>query len=268
MNVWDFLNQHTPGQWKYGKAYENDVLKLAVQYVFIGESTDELGEIYEKKGWRFVRIWEDIWQQKPEIVQSRLLALVGLSERIPARLTLVKGIDQTFLNTFLNENHLQITARCKYRYGLFLKPMAQNAAYGENLLIQKLDNCVAVAGFGPLRLMPLRGEQYYSGELIRFANVRGYTVVGGLDKLIQAFVREHHPDDLMTYADRDWSAGHSYERLGFERVGYASPQVFWLNPETGQRQLEKQDGWALVQNRGSYKYIKRFRKVGFGELYE
>ena len=44
-----------------------------------------------------------------------------------------------------------------------------------------------------------------SYELIRFATLKEFVVIGGFDKLLKAFCKEHQPDDIMTYADRDWS---------------------------------------------------------------
>ncbi len=54
---------------------------------------------------------------------------------------------------------------------------------------------------------------YRSYEMVRFANVTGVTVTGGLSKLIKAFAEEVKPDDIMTYVDREWSDGKATANL-------------------------------------------------------
>jgi hypothetical protein len=48
-------------------------------------------------------------------------------------------------------------------------------------------------------------QDFRSYELLRFASLQGYVVVGGMDKLMKAFMHENQPDDIMSYADKDWS---------------------------------------------------------------
>ncbi len=39
--------------------------------------------------------------------------------------------------------------------------------------------------------------------------------IGGMGKMLQAFIDEVHPDDVMSYADTEWTDGDVYRRLGF-----------------------------------------------------
>lgn len=260
-----FLQQELDGDaWvKAGDGiYENQARHLAIALKTDTDKIELLQELdfYENRGWQVIHLWRDVWETQPAIVKSRLRSLLGISARIPGRLTLVKPIDAALFKEFLKKNHLQDSAKCVYRYGLFLKNMPQNQPFLNDATI--ISDCVAVAGFGPVRLMPGRGEHYYSGELIRFSNVLNHTVVGGLDKLIQAFLREHPVQDLMTYADRDWSTGKSYERLGFKRTETTGPQEFWLDFKTNLRhhphrlKADFSEDYQKVYNSGNYKYIK------------
>jgi hypothetical protein len=96
----------------------------------------------------------------------------------------------------------------------------------------------------------------------------GHTVVGGLDKLVQAFFHEKQPDDLMTYADRDWSDGESYLRLGFECIGETPPQTFWVHPSEKLRiyghrlpfseEEMRSRGYFPIFNMGNLKFLKKF----------
>ncbi|PQA59758.1 hypothetical protein [Siphonobacter curvatus] len=262
----NFLQEETPQEnWQKVDEviYENQTRRLAVA---LRKEADPIvllqdSERYETRGWQLVQLWEDVWVTQQTLVESRLKSLVGISQRIPARLTLIQPITPAFFQEFLSQNHLQIPVKCAFRYGLFLKEMHQNEPFLNDPTI--VNDCVAVAGFGPVRPMPSRGNDYYSGELIRFANVRNHTVVGGLDKLLKAFLGEHPMQDLMTYADRDWSTGKSYERLGFERVSTTPPQELWLDPDALIRYYphrvkgEKPSHWRSIFNTGNYKYIKK-----------
>lgn len=160
---------------------------------------------------QLICIWEDIWMLKQELVKSRISTLLGVSKRIHGRATKVKKITKPELDAFLSANHLQVPTRAKYKYGLFYK-----------------DLLVAVCSFSSGTPMPKRGENYKSYELIRFASLSGYTVVGGLSKLVKHFIEEVKPSDIMTYADRDWSVGKGYNKLGFRLDGATPPQYFWV----------------------------------------
>ncbi|WP_128547127.1 hypothetical protein [Larkinella soli] len=230
-----------------------------------------LSERFSAEGLRVVHLWEDVWYQKPAVVLSRLRALAGFSERIPARLTQVRRIDRPTVARFLEENHLQVVTQSKYKYGLFLPGRyfrVLSPAFRPPLTPGPAELLVAVATFGYPRSVLRDGRPSRSVELVRFSGLRGCTVVGGLDKLLKAFIREHRPDDLMTYADRDWSDGRSYEKLGFVRQELTEPQTFWLRPGEWTRYyphrlpdgLTEADfparGYVPVYNAGSIKFVK------------
>jgi hypothetical protein len=84
---------------------------------------------------------------------------------------------------------------------------------------------VAVATFShPRQVVPERHFPSLGRTGAVCQHAERCTVVGGLDKLLKAFVTDFHPDDIMTYADRDWSNGRSYEKLGFTRLEQTEPQ--------------------------------------------
>ncbi|MDR0295941.1 MAG: hypothetical protein LBH91_07175, partial [Prevotellaceae bacterium] len=210
----------------------------------------ELSIHYEQRGIRLIHLWEDIFIQKTALVHSRVRALLGESVRVYARNTEVQRISQASLNDFLNTHHLQGATQAKYKYGLFHK-----------------EQLVAAASFSAGRSIVRNGKPHQSYELIRFANASGYTVTGGLSKLLNAFTNEVQPDDIMTYADRDWSLGQSYEALGFTFVENTPPQAFLIHPQimvryyphrlpegsTGEELLAK--GYFMIYNAGNKKYL-------------
>ncbi|GAB2771003.1 hypothetical protein GCM10027275_12150 [Rhabdobacter roseus] len=216
----------------------------------------------------WVQLWEDTWLTQRDIVQSRLLARLGQSTRIPARLCEIRRISQPTLDAFLKTHHLQGTASARIKYGLFLKPRYLGRAFAKAL--PSAEEPVAVAGFSNARTIWRGGRAFRSCELIRFASLKYHTVVGGLNKCIQTFVNEWQPDDLMTYADRDWSSGHSYRHLGFLVDSATPPQLFWLDLLTLRRHDPQRlvgtklvpstppPGFLPVYNRGNLKFVRYF----------
>ena len=50
-----------------------------------------------------------------------------------------------------------------------------------------------------------------------------------MGRLLKAFIREVGPDDIMSYADLEWSEGNVYEELGFRLEGKKGPVVFLVD---------------------------------------
>ncbi|MBC7567761.1 MAG: hypothetical protein H7223_12455 [Pedobacter sp.] len=197
----------------------------------------------EKK--QLIHLWEDVWLTRKEQVLSRLKAIAGLNIRVHARKTEIVSLSQPEADLFLNINHLQFSVGAKYRYGLVV----------DNVL-------VAVACFSGLRKMHNGTMDYRSAELIRFANLRGVTVIGGFTKLLSHFIKRHQPNDIMSYADRDWSKGSAYERSGFILAGITPPAIILVNKNTLCRifahrmsDLESADHYHKIFNTGNLKYI-------------
>lgn len=220
------------------------------------------------RGLKVIHLWEDRWHTKKAVVQSRLRAAFGKTYRIPARLTQVRRIDKPMLDTFLSVNHLQVSTTAKYKYGLFLPEryfrVLDKWAQKPDFPPHSQELPVAVASFSGAKNILRDEETYRSCELIRFANVLNATVVGGLDKLVSAFRKEIQPNDIMTYADRDWSTGQSYERLGFKRLDTTPPQAFWVNPVTFEREYALPETECTdavkVYNSGNIKYLLDLKK--------
>ena len=205
-----------------------------------------------------VVIWEDLWTTKNALMRSRLLSMFGKTRRIHARECEVQPLTKPQLFAYLKQHHLHVPTAAKTKLGLVRE--------GE---------LVAVASFGKQCPIDRGGRRWQSAELIRFCNATGTTVVGGLSKLIKHYTRTFSPEDIMTYADREWSSGGSYRRLKFKEVGVREGQTFWVQPGTLQRfyphehaavQQEAgldywneesllEQGWTRLRNRGSLKFI-------------
>ncbi len=166
----------------------------------------------EMKGIKLYHIFEDEWLNKKNIVKSKIKSILGKTDyRIFARKCKIKKIDSKTLKDFLDFNHLQGNINSSYRYGLFYN-----------------DELVSVMSFGSLRksLGSKNDEKTY--EMLRFCNKLNTTVVGGASKLLKHFIREVHPKRIISYADRRWSNGNLYIKLGFKHTHDSRPNYFYI----------------------------------------
>jgi hypothetical protein len=65
-------------------------------------------------------------------------------------------------------------------------------------------------------------------ELSRFATVAHFNVIGAADKLLKHFEREHTPVKLLSYADKRWSVGGVYFKLGFTLHHTSKPNYWYI----------------------------------------
>ncbi len=178
----------------------------------------ELQTRYEQEDKLLVHLWEDVWQFNSVGVLSRIRSFLNLNQTLHGRKTKVIALDVAQSSDFFTRYHLQGYIKAKYSYGL---------AMGHEV--------VAAASFSGRRPMKSKGINYYSAELVRFTSKTGVTVVGGLGKLIKHHAKQVEINDIMTYADRDWSLGKGYQQLGLELTTTTPPSDLYIDLLTGQR---------------------------------
>ena len=159
-----------------------------------------------------VHLWEDIWQSRRDQVLGRIASILGLNKTLHGRKGKIISINQAQADEFLWQHHLQGSAKTKYKFGLLIE--------GE---------IAAVALFSAPRPMTNISPDYRSYELVRFASQIGFTVTGGFSKLLKHFINLVQPNDLMSYADRDWSLGNAYDSSGFKLVNTTEALTMWLD---------------------------------------
>ena len=157
-------------------------------------------------------------------------------------------MDKGTADAFMAENHSYGSAACRYRYGLFLKDS---------------DRLVAVATFSNARKWQKEDKVIRSYEWTRYASLPDVRVSGGMGRLLKAFIKDVKPDDIMSYADLEWSEGGVYEQLGFTLEGQKAPVLFVVD-EQWQRTPVKTGGEGIsgstepegrfYENFGSNKY--------------
>jgi hypothetical protein len=167
----------------------------------------------EKQGIQLIHIFEDEWIHKQDIVKSRLMNILGLTPiKIYGRKCIIKEISSKEAKEFLNNNHIQGGINSKYNIGLYYD-----------------DELVSLMTFGCLRKSMGNNSIEDAYELFRFCNKLNTTVIGGADKLLKYFIKTYKPNEIISYADRRWSQGNLYKKLGFEFIHNSKPNYFYIN---------------------------------------
>ena len=204
--------------------YEIDIFipdkKIAIEYCGLywhGEKYNKLKLYHLKKqermeelGYRLITIFEDEWINKRHIVEKRLKHILGISDDpvVYGRQTEVKNISYIEAKSFIDENHIQGWVPCKIKLGLFHD--------------KKL---VSVMTFSKGSIA--KGEVSIDGvwELSRFCS--SINVVGGAGKLLHFFKKNYKWTKIYSFADRRWSIGNLYYKLGFSFEKNTSPNYWY-----------------------------------------
>ena len=133
---------------------------------------------------------------------------IGNNNKIFARKCSIKQLNNLDYKNFCNDNHLQGYGIAKIKLGLYYN-----------------DELVSVMSFSKSRFN--KNVEY---ELIRFCTKLNTTVIGGASKLLNNFVLKYNPESIISYANRRWSQGHLYEKLGFEFIQNTTPNYFYFKP--------------------------------------
>lgn len=191
-----------------------------------------------------VSIFENEWAERREVVLSRIKSKLGLCTKIFARKTTVVKLNKSESFDFLEQNHTNVPLKTKSNFGLM---------YNNQL--------VAVAAFGPIMHKKTEGNGEQSGELIRFCSKLGYTVVGGLSKLLKHYINQYQVDDVMTYIDKDWSDGKSFIQLSFKVVGekHQYPHYLDLNTKQFVNEINSQHKTITIYKSGLLKLLYKIK---------
>lgn len=164
-------------------------------------------EMCERIGIRLIHIFENDWLNKRTIVESRLNNLMGIYDKtVFARRCVVAEIEKQRADELLNTWHIQ--GSCQSSVNIALKDENDGSE-------------VCVMTFGKSRF-----SKKHEWELLRFCSAKGVHIPGGASKLLKYFERTYNPKSIVSYADRRWSNGNVYEKLGFDFVRN-SPPNYW-----------------------------------------
>ena len=167
-------------------------------------------ELCYKKGIKLIHIFENEWTHKKDIVKSKLKHLLqeNTDKSIYARKCVIMETKNT--KEFLNKNHIQGDSPSAVKIGAFYK-----------------NELVAVMTLGKRRVAlgkktPVKDEY----ELLRFAT--SCRIVGIGSKLLHYFIEKYKPAKITTYADKRYSVGNLYEKIGFIKKHDTDPNYWYF----------------------------------------
>ena len=191
-----------------------------------------IDNIISTTGERPLIISEDRWRRQAAMTKERILAHLEIFTQIYARNCEVRKIDKKTAAEFLETNHSYGDASCRYRYGLYLN---RHTGHNAKSAVIEPGCLVAVATFSNGRKWVKGDKTIRSYEWTRYASLPGVRLSGGMGRLLKAFIDEVKPDDIMTYADLEWSEGKVYDALGFTLEGWKPPVFFAINTDSWTR---------------------------------
>lgn len=164
-------------------------------------------------GVRLIHIFEYEWIQdetREKIKQLLRNALSSNIKTVYARKCYIKEIDIDIEREFLNSYHLQGYASSSIKYGLYS---------------QQDDELLSIMTFGASRF-----NNQYQYELIRYCNKPQIRVIGGAEKLFKRFIKDHNPEQIISYCSLSKFSGGVYSRLGFNRADkfITEPNYVWV----------------------------------------
>lgn len=173
-------------------------------------------ELCEDKGIQLFHIFENEWldDTKKSIWVSILNGKQNKHQKLGARKCSIKEVSSVDAKIFLEENHLQGSVNGSIRIAL----MHNN-------------EIVSLMIFGKSRM-----SKKYEYELLRFCTKKNLTVQGAGSRLLGYFENKYKPKSLISYANRRWSQGNFYEKVGFTFSHDSSPNMFWF--KSGSMRLE------------------------------
>lgn len=204
------------------------------------EKLDKCSQI----GYRLITILEDEWITKSNIVKNRLKHILSNEKGIYARKCQIVEIPQGLAKRFVDQYHIQGYSNCAIKLGAY---------YGNEL--------VAVMTFSKGNISKGSSTKLGVWELNRFCVSR--PVIGIAGKLLKYFEVNYKPNEIFSFADRRWSDGNVYNKIGFTFVCYTQPN-YWYFKDNKKRLhrfnfrkdkikhlgTENQTEWEIMQEQG------------------
>ena len=135
-----------------------------------------------------------------DIVKSIIINILNITKnKIYARNCLIKNVSTLEAKEFLNKNHILGFVGSNIKIGLYHN--------GELVSYMSFDTFE-----GRKKMSP------NEWNLNRFCNKLETNVIGGASKLLSHFINNNVINRIISYADKDFSIGNLYYKLGFKLV--------------------------------------------------
>jgi hypothetical protein len=199
-------------------------------------------------------VFENEWLYKKDIVKRRLTHMFGYNnDNIYARKCEIKTIHPQECKLFINKYHIQGFVGSSIKLGAYYN-----------------DKLVAVMTFNKTNIS--RGYKEKIWEISRFC-IGDIPVIGIASKLFKHFIVNYDPKEVISYADRRWSQGKLYNKLGMDLIKETKPNYWYF--KKGSKKLQhrfkyrrnvldgigsewdimKQKGYDRIWDCGSLKFL-------------
>lgn len=212
-------------------------------------------KFFKNLGISLINIFEDEWENKTDIVKSRIRNILGVtSKKIYARHCQIKEVSSKESSDFCNMTHIMGKGRSNIRLGLYHNgTLVSLMTFTNNNISRRLKN---------------------TWEINRFSSLLDTSVVGGASKLFSHFTKTYGPETVISYADNRWSNGELYQQLGFIKTHNGTPNYWYAFPNQKQRihryslrksnnddcnlteyEIRSQQGFSRIWDCGSSKWL-------------
>jgi len=203
----------------------------------------------EEKGIRLIHITDHQWIHSNNIIKNTLKQILGYNDgiRIHARKCIIKEIEPSVKNEFLEKHHLQGKDSSTIKLGAFFE-----------------DDLISTMTFSKPNFTKSKKDIKGVWVLNRFAIKENIRISGIAGKLLSYFKNNFPWFEIHTMADRSWSKGDLYHKLGFTFAGYTELDYSYVdtagNVYSRQSQRKRKDEpidipeWELRrrEDRGRY----------------
>lgn len=155
-------------------------------------------------GIRLYQFFDHELYNKKRIITSMIANTLGASNVVYARKCKIIELQDDTYRELCNKCHIQGYRSAAIKLGLI---------YNDNIMC-----CMSFS-------------KYKDGfEIIRFFNSLNTRTVGGASKLLAYFITHSQPSSIYTYADRRFSTGALYDKIGFTRLSTTKPNYTYMAP--------------------------------------
>lgn len=217
-----------------------------------------------EKGVYLINIFEHEIKNNPNKVINRLKSILNINKyKIFARKCEVIHIRKEFKKKFLHKYHIQGNDSSSVMLGLKYK-----------------NKIISVMTFGKRRLsLGAKNKEGY--ELLRFCSINNFKIIGGASKMINFFEKTYQPKELISYADKRWSNGEFYKKVGFNLIRESKPNYWYFkgnqvlhrfnfakmflkqklekfDPKKTEWENMKENGWNRFWDCGNFVFLKKY----------
>jgi len=178
-------------------------------------------DLCNKNGIRLITMYEDEWRNKRNICESRIKSILGvIKNRIFARKCEVVVIDNKEALRFCDENHIQGRGQAHISIG-----MKHN------------DKLISVMTFSKPSIS--KSGKEYDWEINRFCSLVDMSVIGGANRMLSLFRKDHSNCVVVTFCDMRWGNGGVYENMGFTEEKQTLPGYYYFGKLTKYKRLHR-----------------------------